>query len=84
MISDCGVSQAHSSFALFNFYIFIQSFVGCALGIENIGYVMICYGTIDALCSFTFGRMVQCVGHVPFFVLGKCYSTQSVIYLLVF
>lgn len=49
---------------------YFQSYVGCALGIENIGFVMICYGVVDAVCSFTFGRLVQCVGHVPFFVLG--------------
>ncbi|KAK3085508.1 hypothetical protein FSP39_004334 [Pinctada imbricata] len=49
---------------------FTKSFVGCALGIWNIGYVMICYGVVDALSSFAFGRMVQYVGHIPFFVLA--------------
>jgi len=32
---------------------------------------MICYGVVDAICSFAFGRLVQFVGHIPFFVLGK-------------
>ena len=49
----------------------LQSYVGCALGIWNIGYVMICYGVVDAACSFAFGRLVQFVGHIPFFVLGN-------------
>lgn len=49
---------------------FTKSYVGCALGIWNIGYVMICYGVVDALCSFTFGRLVQFFGHIPFFVLA--------------
>ena len=52
-------------------YVLFQSFVSCTLGIENIGYVMICYGVVDAICSFTFGRLVQFVGHIPFFVLGR-------------
>lgn len=51
-----------------------QSFVACALGIENIGYVMICYGVTDAVCSLSFGRLVQFVGHIPFFALGKNFS----------
>lgn len=49
---------------------FTKSFVACALGIENIGFVMICYGVVDAACSLLFGRLVQFVGHIPFFVLA--------------
>lgn len=49
---------------------YTKSFVGCALGIENIGYVMICYGITDAICSLSFGRLVQFVGHIPFFILA--------------
>ncbi|KAL5021970.1 hypothetical protein ScPMuIL_001125 [Solemya velum] len=49
---------------------FTRSYVSCALGISNVGYVMICYGVTDAICSFTFGRMVQYVGHIPFFILA--------------
>ena len=56
---------------------YFQSFVGCALGIENIGYVMICYGITDAVCSMSFGRLVQFVGHIPFFILGKHISLQK-------
>ena len=32
---------------------------------------MICYGVVDAVCSFTFGQLVKYVGHIPFFILGK-------------
>lgn len=49
---------------------YTKSYVGCALGIENIGFVMICYGVTDAVCSLLFGRLVQFVGHIPFFVLA--------------
>lgn len=49
---------------------YTKSFVACALGIEDIGFVMICYGVVDAICSFSFGRLVQFVGHTPFFILA--------------
>jgi len=51
-------------------YVF-QSYITCSIGIWNVGYVMICYGVVDAICSFSFGRLVQYVGHIPFFILGK-------------
>lgn len=40
---------------------------------------MICYGVVDAICSFAFGRLVQFVGHAPFFLLGKISEMQSII-----
>ncbi|XP_041375281.1 protein unc-93 homolog A-like [Gigantopelta aegis] len=49
---------------------FTRAYVTCSLGIWNIGYVMIVYGITDAICSFSFGRLVQYVGHIPFFVLA--------------
>ncbi|KAL5021975.1 hypothetical protein ScPMuIL_001130, partial [Solemya velum] len=49
---------------------FTRSYVSCTLGISSVGYVMICYGVTDAICSFTFGRLVQYVGHIPFFILA--------------
>lgn len=49
---------------------FTKSYISCTLGIWNIGYVMICYGVTDAVCSFLFGRLVQYVGHIPFFILA--------------
>ncbi|KAK7115237.1 UNC93-like protein [Littorina saxatilis] len=48
---------------------FTQSYVSCTLGVANVGYIFICYGVVDALCSFTFGLVVIVVGHIPFFVL---------------
>ncbi|XP_050399300.1 protein unc-93 homolog A [Patella vulgata] len=49
---------------------YTKSYITCSLGIWNVGYVMICYGVVDAICSFSFGRMVQYVGHIPFFILA--------------
>ncbi|KAJ8303280.1 hypothetical protein KUTeg_019676 [Tegillarca granosa] len=49
---------------------FILSYISCGIGIWNIGFVMITYGVVDAICSITFGRLVQFVGHIPFFALA--------------
>lgn len=49
---------------------FTRSYVACSVGIWNVGFVMICYGVVDAACSFSFGRLVQYVGHIPFFILA--------------
>ena len=56
---------------MFFFFHFFQSFISCSIGIWNVGFVMICYGVVDAICSFTFGQLVKYVGHIPFFILGK-------------
>ena len=56
--------------------VWFQSYVSCTLGVANVGYIFICYGVVDATCSFLFGRLVEYVGHVPFFVLGE--SSTSV------
>ncbi|ESO90997.1 hypothetical protein LOTGIDRAFT_163509 [Lottia gigantea] len=49
---------------------FTRSYVTCSIGIWNVGYIAICYGIVDAICCFTFGRLVQYVGHIPFFALA--------------
>ncbi|ESO90995.1 hypothetical protein LOTGIDRAFT_178791 [Lottia gigantea] len=49
---------------------FTKSYITCSIGIWNVGYVMICYGVVDAICSFAFGQLVQFIGHIPFFILA--------------
>lgn len=49
---------------------FTKAYISCTLGIWNLGYVMICYGVADAVCSILFGRLVHYVGHIPFFILA--------------
>ncbi|KAL8590614.1 hypothetical protein ACOMHN_011050 [Nucella lapillus] len=49
---------------------FSQAYVSCTIGVSNVGYIYIVYGVVDAACSFLFGRLVQYVGHIPFFVLA--------------
>ena len=49
---------------------FTKAFVSCALGIWNLGYVMICFGVANALSSVISGRLVKFVGQMPFFVVA--------------
>lgn len=35
------------------------------------GYVMICFGAVDALCSVLFGRLARHTGRIALFVLGR-------------
>ena len=48
-----------------------QSYATCALGIQFVGYVMICFGAVDALCSVLFGRLARHTGRIPLFALGR-------------
>ncbi|KAL0838654.1 hypothetical protein ABMA28_016729 [Loxostege sticticalis] len=44
---------------------FTQAFVGCAYGINNIGYVMICFGVFNALAAPIAGAIVKLTGRYP-------------------
>ena len=48
----------------------LQGYVSCAWGVSNVGYVLITYGVVDAICSATFGNFIQYVGRVPIFLGG--------------
>ncbi|KAL4716698.1 hypothetical protein ACJJTC_004817 [Scirpophaga incertulas] len=47
---------------------FTQAFVGCAYGISNIGYVMICFGVLNALAAPVGGGIVKITGRFPVMV----------------
>jgi len=49
---------------------FTAGYVSCAWGVSNVGYVLITYGVVDAICSATFGNFIQYVGRVPIFLGG--------------
>lgn len=50
---------------------FLQAYVSCALGIHLIGYVMICFGVVNAICSIVFGSIMKYIGRIPILALGK-------------
>ncbi|XP_032128447.1 protein unc-93 homolog A isoform X3 [Sapajus apella] len=49
---------------------YTRSYVTCALGIQFVGYVMICFSAADALCSVLYGKVSQYTGRAALYVLG--------------
>jgi len=61
---------------------FTQAYVSCALGIHNVGYVMICFGVVNAILSVVFGTAMKYVGRFPIMVLGVLVHAALVVVLL--
>ncbi|XP_069973442.1 UNC93-like protein [Penaeus vannamei] len=60
---------------------FTAAYVSCGLGVHMVGYVMICYGLCDAVCSYSFSPLVKAVGRVPVFTLGALINLGVIITL---
>lgn len=61
---------------------FTQAYVSCALGIPSVGYVMICFGVVNAVCSVVFGTLMKYIGRFPLMALGAIVHAVLVIILL--
>ncbi|XP_048525167.1 UNC93-like protein isoform X2 [Dendroctonus ponderosae] len=61
---------------------FTQSYVSCAMGVNNVGFVMICFGVVNAICSLLFGSVMKYVGRVPIMILGISVHAAVQIFLL--
>ncbi|XP_014290351.1 UNC93-like protein isoform X2 [Halyomorpha halys] len=61
---------------------FTQAYVSCALGIPSVGYVMICFGVVNAICSLIFGTLMKYIGRFPIMALGAVVHAALVIILL--
>lgn len=51
-----------------------QAFITCSMGVEFIGFVMICYGLTLAVSSITYGYLVKRIGRLPIFLGGAIVS----------
>ncbi|XP_072032786.1 protein unc-93 homolog A-like [Amphiura filiformis] len=49
---------------------FTKSFVTCKIGVQWVGYVMICYGVVDASSSYLSGRVEKWTGRIPQFSMA--------------
>ncbi|CAC5400249.1 Protein unc-93 homolog A,UNC93-like protein [Mytilus coruscus] len=49
---------------------FTKSYISCAIGIGNVGFVMISYGIVNAICSLSFGKLMMYVGQIPLFAFA--------------
>lgn len=62
---------------------YTQAYVSCALGIRSIGYVMICFGVVNAICSLIFGTMMKYIGRFPILIMGAALHLGLVVWLLI-
>ncbi|CAB3227172.1 unnamed protein product [Arctia plantaginis] len=61
---------------------FTQAFIGCAYGISNIGFVMICFGVFNALAAPVAGTLVKVTGRFPVMVTALLLNLCLLIALL--
>ncbi|ODN04684.1 UNC93-like protein [Orchesella cincta] len=61
---------------------YTAGFVNCAWGIEKIGYVLICYGVVDAIGSISFGPIIRYTGRITIFVFGAIVNIAMIIVML--
>jgi predicted MFS family arabinose efflux permease len=59
-----------------------QAYVSCALGIHQIGYVMICFGVVNAICSVVFGSIMKYIGRFSIITFGTVVHMGIFSYLL--
>ncbi|CAL1686100.1 unnamed protein product [Lasius platythorax] len=58
------------------------SFVSCAWGISNIGYVMICFGITNAIAALATGSIVRLTGRKPVMFFAFCLHLSLFIFML--
>ncbi|CAD5114808.1 DgyrCDS3850 [Dimorphilus gyrociliatus] len=47
-----------------------NSFITCTIGIWKVGLATLPFGVVNAICSFSSGRLVKYIGRWPFFLIG--------------
>ncbi|KAM9316720.1 protein unc-93 homolog A-like [Gastrophryne carolinensis] len=61
---------------------YTKAYVTCTLGIHFVGYVMICFGGVNSICSLFFGKISQYTGRIALFMLATATSVSCIIALL--
>lgn len=61
---------------------YTKSYVTCALGIQFVGYVMICFAATDSLSSLLYGWVSCYTGRVALYVLGAVTQLSCMVALL--
>uniref|UniRef100_A0A096MIK9 Protein unc-93 homolog A n=1 Tax=Poecilia formosa TaxID=48698 RepID=A0A096MIK9_POEFO len=62
---------------------YTKNYVTCALGIHYVGYVMMCFGAANSLCSFLFGRIARYTGRAALFFFAAATNLACIIALLI-
>uniref|UniRef100_A0A0R3RRU4 UNC93-like protein n=1 Tax=Elaeophora elaphi TaxID=1147741 RepID=A0A0R3RRU4_9BILA len=63
--------------------LYTKAYIGCGLGISQIGFVMTAFGVADAICSLVFGPLMKLFGRMPLFVFGAVISMLVSLTLLI-
>ncbi|XP_029966647.1 protein unc-93 homolog A [Salarias fasciatus] len=61
---------------------YTKNYVTCALGIHYVGFVMMCFGAANSLCSFLFGRLAEFTGRAALFFFAALANFSCIIALL--
>ncbi|NP_001414406.1 protein unc-93 homolog A isoform X1 [Rattus norvegicus] len=61
---------------------YTKSYVTCALGIRFVGYVMICFSAMTALCSLLYGKISKYTGRITLYVLGAAIHFSCIVVFL--
>ncbi|XP_042862812.1 UNC93-like protein isoform X2 [Penaeus japonicus] len=61
---------------------YTAAYVSCGLGVHMVGYVMICFGVCDAICSVSFSPLVKIFGRIPVFTMGFAINLGIIITLI--
>ncbi|KAG7219625.1 hypothetical protein INR49_018939 [Caranx melampygus] len=61
---------------------YTKNYVTCALGIHYVGFVMMCFGATNSVCSFLFGRLARYTGRAALFFLAAVTNCSCIIGLL--
>nr|AXS78267.1 putative potassium channel regulatory protein unc-93 [Anisakis simplex] len=63
--------------------LYTKAYVGCGLGISQIGFVMTSFGVADAICSLVFGPLMKLFGRMPLFVFGAVINMLMIMTLMI-
>ncbi|XP_069811629.1 protein unc-93 homolog A-like isoform X1 [Dendropsophus ebraccatus] len=61
---------------------YTKAYVTCVLGIHFVGYVMICFGATNSICSMLFGKLSQYTGRIALFMFAAATSASCIAALL--
>ncbi|KAM9798243.1 protein unc-93 homolog A [Neosynchiropus ocellatus] len=61
---------------------YTKNYVTCALGIHFVGFVMMCFGASNSLCSYLFGRLARYTGRAALFLLAAVLNFGCIMALL--
>lgn len=61
---------------------YTKNYVTCALGIHFVGFIMMCFGATNSLCSFLFGRLARYTGRAALFFFAALTNFACIMALL--